>query len=245
MNSGETAATQAGSDNEMPFPSLQAAPAKSIDAMINLAFRATLFLLTFGALLLRFPVTIPAQSLGEVARRYRKELEERKKMGEVPVKVFTNDDIARMPPVSIVGPSEGRPPEPDTKQTTTTQPLGTTVRQATSAPTLAQHGKTEESAKSKEYWQAKFKAARAALEQAKEEQTLVEDEIQLLQIQQARELNPDRSRKLNSKIDASTIELEAKRATTHKAQAALDEIEKEFKKSGAPESWIQDDSKRD
>ena len=212
---------------------------------MNLVLRATLFLLMFGALLLRFPVTIPAQSLGEVARRYRKELEERKKKGEVPVKVFTNDDIDRMPPISIVGPSEGRHPEPGPKQTTTTQPPGTTVGQPSSAPTLEKHGKTEESAKSKEYWQAKFKTARAALEQAKEKQTLVEDEVQLLQIQQARDLNPDRSRKLNSKIDASTIELETKREATHKAQAALDEIEKEFKKSGAPEDWIRDDAKRD
>jgi len=83
------------------------------------------------------------------------------------------------------------------------------------------------------------------LKQAREEQSLVEDEIRLLQIRQARDLNPDRSRKLNSKIDASTIELEAKRAATQKAQAALDEIEKKFKKSGAPEDWIQDDANQD
>ena len=99
--------------------------------------------------------------------------------------------------------------------------------------------------KSKEYWQAKFKAVRAVLAHAKEEQTLVEDELRLLQIQQARELDPDRSRKLNSQIDAATIEIEARRAATEKAQAALDETEKEFKKSGAPQDWIQSGTKRD
>ncbi len=239
------AVTPAGSANGIFFPSLRAAPPKSTDAMMNLAFRTALSLLVFAAFLLPPSVTSSAQSLGEIARRYRKELEERKNKGEVPVIVFTNDDIARMPPVSIVGPSVGRAAGPASKQTATTPPPGSTLRKATTAPTEGHRGKSEESAKSKEYWQAKFKAARAALEQAKEEQTLVEDEIQLLQIQQARELNPDRSRKLNSKIDASTIELEAKRAATHKAQAALDEIEKEFKKSGAPERWIQDDANHD
>ena len=99
--------------------------------------------------------------------------------------------------------------------------------------------------KSKEYWQARFKAARAALSYAKEEQAVVEDEIQLLRIQQARELNPDRSRELDSKINASTVELESKRAATEKAQAALDEIEKELKKSGVPQDWIQDENPSD
>ena len=99
--------------------------------MMNLAFRATLFLLMLGALLPRPTVTIRAQSLGEVARQYREELEERKKKGELPVKVFTNDDIARMPPVSIVGPSEGRAAERGT------QPPGLTFRKGTTAPTEA------------------------------------------------------------------------------------------------------------
>ena len=72
----------------------------------------------------------------------------------------------------------------------------------------------------------------------------MEDELQLLQIQQARDLNPNSSKILNSKIDASAVELEAKRAATKKAQAALDELGQEFKKSGAPEDWIQDEAKR-
>ena len=67
----------------------------------------------------------------------------------------------------------------------------------------------------------------------------MEDELHLLQIQQARELNPDRSRKLNSKIDAAGVELEAKRVATQKAQAAMNEAEKDFKKSGAPQDWVQ------
>ncbi len=206
--------------------------------------QAKLFLLISGALLLPIPEAMPAQSLGEIARQYQKEREAREKKGEVPVRVFTNDDIARMPPLAIV--ESSRPPStPETSRYKPSQPSGTSPAGTPPKASAAYPGKAEESVKTKEYWQARFKAARAALAYAKEEQTVVEDELRLLQIQQARELNPDRSRELNNKINASTIELESKRAATAKAQAALDEIEKEFEKSGAPQDWIQHENPSD
>jgi hypothetical protein len=205
------------------------------------ANHAKLSLVLLGALLLPVPATSSAQSLGEVARQYRKEREAREKKGEVPARVFTNDDIARMPPIAILGSSE----QAETKPPAPSAPPGAEGGEAAAGPAAAKAGKAEDGAKSKEYWQPRFRAARAALAHAKEEQTLVEDELQLLQIQQARELDPDRSRKLNGQIDASAIELETKRAATEKAQATLDNIEKEFKKSGAPQDWIQDGKKSD
>jgi hypothetical protein len=204
---------------------------------------ATMVLLS--AILFPLPASGSAQSLGEVARRYRKELEARKKKGEVPVKVFTNDDIARISPPTTASSSKQSPatrpsqPIPESTQAGSLQPPETAHGKTPAGSSAGQSGKAEGSEKSKEYWQARFKAARSALAHAKEEQTLLEDELRLLQIQQARELNPDRSRKLNSQIDAKGIELETKRAATEKAQAALDETEKEFKKSGAPQDWIQ------
>ena len=180
------------------------------------------------------PVT-PAQSLGEVARQCRKERDAREKKGEVPVKVFTNDDIIRMPPISILKSSIQAAPSPETKPSA--PPQGRTA--ATTMTPVARPGNTpaEEGSKSREYWRARFKAAHARLAHAKEEQTLVEDELRLLQIQQARELNPERSRKLNGRIDASTVELEGNRAVTEEAQRAMDQLEKEFKDSGAPDEW--------
>jgi len=70
----------------------------------------------------------------------------------------------------------------------------------------------------------------------------VEDELHLLQIQQARELNPDRSRKLNGRIDAASVELEAKRAATEKARQAVEKLKKEFEESGAPQDWIEQET---
>jgi len=208
--------------------------------------RMTISLVLLGALWLPVPTTGSAQSLGEAARQYRKEQEARKKEGKVPVKVFTNDDIARMPPAATSDSSQRKPstpaspPAPTAQQPESAQPPGTTVVEAPAGASGAQPGNAEDRVKSREYWQARFKAAHAALSNAREEQTLVEDELQLLQIQQARELDPDQSRKLNRRIDAATLQLVAKRAATEKAQQAMDEIEKEFKSSGAPPDWIQD-----
>jgi hypothetical protein len=202
------------------------------------AVNAKLPLVLLGALLVALPVARSAQSLGEVARQVRKEREARVERGEVPVLVFTNDDIARMPPIAILESSqevEMEPPAPS-------RPPEATGGEPAASPAAAQPRKAggEESEKSKEYWQARFKAARGVLAQAKDEQTLVEDELRLLQIQQARELNPDRSRRLNGQIDASTVELETKRAATGKARQALEKLDKEFKDSGAPQEWVRE-----
>jgi len=203
-----------------------------------------LALVLLGALWLPVPASGIAQSLAEVARQVRKEREAREKEGKVPVKVFTNDDISRLPAAATSDSAPPRPsttagpPAPETKPPESAQPPAGGAPPA--AAPVAQPGQAKDRVKSREYWQARFKAVRAALARAREEQALVEDEIQLLQIQQARELNPDLSRKLNSRIDASTLELQAKRAATEKAQQTLDKIEKEFKNSGAPPDWIPD-----
>lgn len=200
-------------------------------------FCAKLSLIILGALLLPAPASTYAQSLGEIARQYRKGLEARKKEGEVPVRVFTNDDIARMPPVSTSVSLQQKPPGPSEKQLEP-RPSATAQSQSRAAPSAKQAPGARKSVKSKEYWQTRFKAARAALDYAKEEQKVVKDELQLLQIQQARELDPDRSRQLNGQIDAAKVELETRRAATRKARQALEKLEKEFKKSGAPQDWI-------
>lgn len=197
-----------------------------------------LALLTNLLVLAPIPKTSSGQSLGEIARQCRKEREAREKKGEVPIKVFTNDDIARMPPLAILKASMHAPSSPQTKPSA---PPGSSTRGTQQGAPEGPSGRGKSPGKSKEYWQARFKVARAHLTHAIEEQKLVQDELRLLQIQQARELNPDRSRKLNGRIDAATVELEARRAATEKARKALDEVEKEFKASGVPQDWIQKD----
>jgi hypothetical protein len=231
-------ATPAGSGSR---PDVSPAQKPNFPALIRgmiPGVNAKLSLVLIGALLLLLPVANSAQSLGEVVREVRKESAAKGKRGEVPVRVFTNDDIARMPPIEILESSH----EGETKPPAPSQPPAAIGGEPASPPAAAQPGKAggKESGKSEEYWQARFKAARAVLAHAQDEQTLVEDELRLLKIQQARELNPDRSRKLNSPIDASTVELETKRAAKKKAREAIEKLEKEFKDSGAPQEWVQE-----
>lgn len=87
----------------------------------------------------------------------------------------------------------------------------------------------------REYWEGRFKSARAKLARARERQQLTEDELSLLQVRQARE--PNAAAELEQKIDAKQAEVESARAATHDAETALEALQKEFAASGAPEEW--------
>ena len=94
----------------------------------------------------------------------------------------------------------------------------------------------------KEYWQARFKSARARLADAHERQQLAEDELNLLQIQGARELNPNAKAELDEKAKAKGDEVSQNRAATEEAQRALDDLLREFQASGAPEEWSESEA---
>lgn len=98
---------------------------------------------------------------------------------------------------------------------------------------------TEAKRGTKDYWQIKFKSARARLASAKEQQQLAEDELNLLQIQQVRALDSNLKAELTDRINAKEVEVEKKRAAADAAQKALDELQKEFKDSGALDEWSQ------
>jgi hypothetical protein len=175
-----------------------------------------------GASLLLIPKVAPSQSLGEVARELR---QERAKHPAKAVKVYTNDNIVKSEtgPLSSAETAPAAAEAGETKISPAPQPL---------------EQQTKNAIKTKEYWQARFSAARAVLSRAKEEQRLVEDELSLLQIQRVRELDPNRSKELRIRVNEKADELKTKREATEKAQKALNDLKKEFKQSGAPEDWI-------
>jgi hypothetical protein len=82
-----------------------------------------------------------------------------------------------------------------------------------------------------EEWQSRLGAARERLAQAKEEQQLAEDELNLLLTQQAREINTPAAAALSSRIDAKRAEVESKRTAADEAQRALDQLEQQFRES--------------
>ena len=95
----------------------------------------------------------------------------------------------------------------------------------------------EDKTGTREYWQARFRSARARLADAQERQRLAEDELNLLQIQDARELDPNVKAELAEKIKAKQGEIAQRLAATKEAQKALDDLQTRFKASGAPDEW--------
>lgn len=169
-----------------------------------------------------------AQSLVDVARATRENRQ--KVMQQKSVRIWSNENIPKAPPSSGPTAAAGMSAEPPATAQTT--PAGETPA-ASSASTDASADKK----KSREYWQQQFKSAREKLAADEEQQRLAEDELSLLQIQQARELTPDTQTQIESSIKAKTSEIEAKRAQSAKTKKALDDVEKEFRSSGAPPDW--------
>ena len=174
---------------------------------------------------------LAAKSLGEVARQERAK---RERENHPPAKVWTNDNIPHATRI------ESSPPNPEAGQPSTETTPTSPTAEAPETPSASVES-TESKQKTKEYWQAKFKAARAQLADAEERQTLAEDELSLLQTQEVRALDPAAHQDFEAKVAAKSAEVEQARATTAKAQNALDELQKEFDASGAPAEWIKTD----
>ncbi len=175
-----------------------------------------------------------AQSLGDLARQER---ERRSKSGRPAVKMLTNDDIPKAP-ATEERPQVSVTPKTDEKAAKEEQPSQSQAKAAAKEPATSTGGEMPAAdKKTKEYWQGRFKPARAAVSHAEEEQQLAEDELNLLQIQQARELDPNLNKEFTQKVNAKQAEVDAKRAATAKTKQALEELEKQLKDSGAPEEW--------
>jgi hypothetical protein len=175
------------------------------------------------------------ESLGDLARQVR---EQRAKESKTPVKVFTNDNLPARPPWDG-GPASGLPEAPAGEQKPNPPPPTAKPSSPESAEekSSVEPESPENKIKTRDYWQAKFKEARGKLARAREEQQLAEDELNLLQIQQARELDPNGRQELDAKGRDKQAQVDTKRTASDAAQKALNDLEGEFKESGAPEDW--------
>lgn len=90
---------------------------------------------------------------------------------------------------------------------------------------------------SEEYWRLRFKAAREALAHAQEARQLAEDELGLLQSQQAHDWGTPAAASADSRIEEKRNEVASKREAETQAQQELDALDDEFQHSGAPKEW--------
>ncbi len=166
-------------------------------------------------------VPCPAQSLGDIAREVRQQ----KKETRQPVKVFTNDNLPPPTPWEPVT-MESTGPSAKSQAESKEKPATPTEKKEQESPAE----KTEAKKENSEELEAQLKAAKQELSEAQEQQQLSEDELNLLELQQAREgsLDNELHAQLEEKIGSKTSEVEAKRAATAKAQDKVDDISKKL-----------------
>jgi hypothetical protein len=189
------------------------------------------------------------QSLGDIARQLR---QQQLKSGRKATKVYTNDNLPARPPDEARTAASGMAAAPAKSSSDTAQAeadsshaAGETSKATEMGQAAHEAEKPESEKETKEYWQDKFKAARARLADAEERQHLAEDELNLLQIQQARELNTDAKAELDEKVKVKAGEVAQARETTEAAQKALEDLQEQFKASGAPEEWSETETSTD
>jgi hypothetical protein len=203
--------------------------------------RRTTLLITLLMLSATLPLVAQPQqqeSLGDLARQLRQQHDKDAKKA---TKVFTNDNLPTAIPGEAVNSQPAQPApgeQPSTPPQTTSKPATPPSSEETSSN---QPESPEDKAKTRDYWQEKFKAARQDVAKAKAQQQLGEDELNLLQIQQVREIDPSAKADLTTKVQAKQSEVDTNKAATEAAQKALDDLEKAFKDSGAPDDWSQTD----
>ena len=180
----------------------------------------------------------PQQSLGDLARKLR---QQQQKSGVRPAKVYTNDNLPSRNPdegraaassAPATNPSEQAPAEGESPA-----PAKRTGNAPEAGQAASQPEKPEDKKKTREYWQARFKAARARVVEAQERQQLAEDELNFLQIQSVHELDPAKKSDYPPKIQDKQDEVAQKQAATEEARKALEDLQKEFQGSGAPDEW--------
>lgn len=161
------------------------------------------------------------QSLGDLARQQRSQ----KQKAPANVKTYTNDNL----PPQVFGEAVTYNPAP--------KAVGKDKKETASADARKP---SDEKVKTRDYWRDKMQGLMNDLDKAREVQGVAENELNLLQLQQTRELDPNVQKDLEDKVKAKQAEVDQVRLNTTAARQALVDFQKEFQASGANPDWIKD-----
>jgi hypothetical protein len=214
--------------------------------------KTTMFAVLLGGFFLSLSAApLKAQSLADLARQERAKHGSQTKA----VKVYTNDNIPKATTIETSGGASTAAPA-STAETPATgtstgssapgpsTPSGTAASGEEAAPGAAPEKKPEDKKKTKEYWQAQFQEAQANLDRAEEELSLANDELTLSQMNQARELDPQKKAQLDEVVTSKLSAADSKRTAEEKAKKALEDLKARFQASGAPEDWLPKEEKK-
>lgn len=181
--------------------------------------RMTNFLTLFGLILALGLAPMQAQDLSQLAKKTRET--RLKTMQQKSVRVWNNDNMPKAParegPTAAAGMSPVTLPAPI--------PV---MPEGPSPPT----GNAEPEGAALDSTRDKIKQDQQKIKGLEERLRLEEDELSMLQIQQANELTPSVQSELSQKIQAKNAEIASQRQTIEKAQKDLETAKKEFKAIG-------------
>jgi len=182
-----------------------------------------------AALLAVWAAVLPAsaQSLGEVARRE----EARRKAIKVAVKLYTNDNLVRIPGETIPtppGPSQA-PPKPDMAKPATDTVGGGSAQAA--APKDAP-------LRTQEYWQKRIGDARDLLNRNSVYQEAVQTRINVLWADFTSRDDPVQRNLIGVQRQKSIDELDRLRKEKTDLEKQIAAIEEEARRAGVPPGWL-------
>ncbi|MCZ6514923.1 MAG: hypothetical protein O6850_03550 [Acidobacteria bacterium] len=180
---------------------------------------------------------VEAQSLGDVARKSRKE--KKKKKTPSGSRVFTNEEISTLPPLTGTsttssGSSSSNPPS--TSSTGGIQ--GVPVPAATAAQPQVAGVSNKPDTSSEEYWRNRFGQARYRLERSERELAVLKDRMQISQVQYSSNPNQTLQQEYSrGNVNSLNEQVQKKEADVAKYQQEIRQLEQELRRAGGPIGW--------
>ncbi len=169
---------------------------------------------------------VEAQSLGDVARKSRKE--KKKKKTPSGSRVFTNEEISTLPPLT------------GTSTTSSTGGIqGVPVPAATAAaqPQVAGVSNKPDTS-SEEYWRNRFGQARYRLERSVRELAVLKDRMQMSQVQYSSNPNQTLQQEYSrGNVNSLNEQMQKKEADVEKYRQEIRQLEQELRRAGGPIGW--------
>jgi hypothetical protein len=188
-------------------------------------------LIVFGSAVLLVAQVAAAQSLADVAR---KEAERRKAVTQ-PSKVYTNEDLRRLPPATGQSqPAEGQKPAdaaPAAVPATDASPAPAKAKPAAEAP-------SREPAKDEAYWRKRITDARADLERIGLLIGAFESRVNALTADFSARDDPAQRAVIARDRQKALAELERLKKDREAQEKAIKGIEEEARQAGVPPGWL-------
>jgi len=188
------------------------------------------FIFVSGCLLLATASSYAQQSLADVARKE----EERRKTQAPASKVYTNKDLADVPPSTMPAPSGGSGGTSSSAGSGTTSSTGSTPKKDDQKD--AKDDKSE--ARDQAYWSGRMKSARETLDRDSTFADALQSRISALTTDFVNRDDPAQRSTIERDRQKAVAELDRLKKQVLADRKAITDIEEEARRAGVPPGWL-------